>query len=164
MIILGIDPGKTGGISLIDSKAPTMLHGVRMPTQPVKSKYTVASHMIAPAFTDYDIRKAVVDAVVIELVNAMPQQGVASSFQFGRMFGAVESWANVKYPGKVQYASPGTWKPAMGLTGKAKADSILRASAVFGDKEFWPLKSDDGIAEAALMALWYSQKVDATSN
>ena len=159
MIILGIDPGKTGGIALIESKRPIMLHGLRMPTQPVASKYTLYPSAIKRVLKDngMDIRRDVVDAVVIELVNAMPKQGVSSTFQFGRMFGAVESWAHSFYPGKVQYASPSTWKPAMGLTGKTKADSIARAGALFGDKDFWPLKSDDGIAEAALMALWYAR-------
>ena len=36
-----------------------------------------------------------IDISIIEKVHAMPRQGVTSSFQFGRSFGALETLTNL---------------------------------------------------------------------
>ena len=156
MIALGIDPGQTGGLALV-SRDP-------------RGKMTVIDARMMPLV--YPTKKATLDwiasskfraategpaLVVIENVHSMPRQGVASSFQFGRMFGAVEMLAQAVPNSKAMYVSPATWKMYYGL-GSAKYASIELATMMFRTDRFWKLKKHDGIAEAALLAAYGLEK------
>lgn len=158
MIVLGIDPGQTGGLALVDSYGGGIIvDATMMPVIKVGNKKSL------------DIKKALDwieedDAVllhvgVIEKVHAMPKQGVSSSFQFGRMFGSAEAIMYISCVRK-DYVAPRIWKKDMGLTSDKYASMDL-ATRLFGDdarKDYWQLKKHEGVAEAALIALWWIRK------
>ena len=74
MRIIGIDPGKAGGIAFIDGENVT---AVPMPDTP-KDIY------------DYLLSLGKVDLAVLEKVGAMPGDGGAAMFQFGKGVGHLE--------------------------------------------------------------------------
>ena len=86
----------------------------------------------------------------------MPRQGVTSSFQFGRSFGGIEALCYL-HSKRVDYVAPAIWKKNLGL-GSSKKDSLDMARLKFGNLEFWNIKSNDGIAEAALLTLFWLNK------
>jgi len=95
--------------------------------------------------------ESVLRGIVIEKVHSMPKQGVSSSFSFGRHLGAVEGWA-IGQGCKIVMPAPSVWKVRLGL-GSSKTASLDRARQDFGDLSIWKVKANDGIAEAALLAL-----------
>lgn len=145
-ITIGIDPGVTGAIALVDS------YGVLVDAydMPVVAKL-VNAYQLAEL---EDWRGHHFGTVVIEDVHSMPKQGVSSSFGFGRSKGVVEGvFAASGRP--IVYVAPARWKRMLGLSADKGAS---RRRAI----ELWPAKAqlfarvkDDGRAEAALIALWH---------
>jgi crossover junction endodeoxyribonuclease RuvC len=92
-------------------------------------------------------------AAWIERVGAMPGQGVASMFSFGRAVGAVEGVvAALAIP--VSYVAPPAWRRALQVPA-GKDGSRLRASQLMpAYAAAWRRACDDGRAEAALIALY----------
>ena len=89
MIIIGIDPGVSGAISILKSKKvieiydmPTMIDGKKNKRQVNGSQVT---NIIKETLND---DKEII--VVVEQVNAMPGQGVTSMFNFGQSFGVIK--------------------------------------------------------------------------
>lgn len=79
-------------------------------------------------------------------------------FQFGRMLGGVESHVYMRCR-MLRYETPRVWKEKMGLS-KDKDASLRLATRVFGEQaalRFWPRKKDEGVAEAALLALYWAR-------
>lgn len=153
MIILGVDPGKTGGLAIVDSAAMKILGGCRMPTYKHRGKDIVSGNGVMAFVSGFQI-----DVAVIEQVHAMPKQGVSSAFSFGRVTGAIEAVAGL-ITDKLEWVTPVVWKKHFKLS-KDKQASIDAAKTMFGDSYHWKFKADDGIAEAALMARWWLDKID----
>ena len=154
MFILGIDPGSSGGIAIVRNEVqslPNIVFATRMPVVSIYGKKIIDVKKIALDLNEFDI-----DVSIIEKVHAMPRQGVTSSFQFGRSFGGIEAIAYL-YSKRVDYVAPAVWKKNLGL-GKKKKDSLDLARLKFGDLDYWKLKSNDGIAEAALLTLFWIEK------
>ena len=154
MIILGIDPGSSGGLAIVESKSnslPKIIWASKMPVVNIYGKKIIDVMMVSSALQVQEI-----DVTIIEKVHAMPRQGVSSSFQFGRSFGGIESLSYI-YTKRVDYVAPAVWKKSLGL-GSAKKDSLDLARLKFGQLDHWELKSNDGIAEAALLALFWVEK------
>lgn len=154
MKILGIDPGQSGGLAIVDVSQPIMpdvVAGIRMPTMQIRAKKAMDVKTIENWLAD-----EVIDVAVLEQVSSMPRQGVASSFQFGRSFGAIEYCAHL-HAKRVEYVTPSVWKKAMGLSSSKQA-SLDLATQVYGSGEWWPFKADDGVAEAALLVKWFLDK------
>ena len=149
MLVMGIDPGAKGGAAIIQNGAFKI--GIRMPLIQVGKKVTVD-----PLGLD-KLRLHEPGQIVIEQVNAMPAQGVASSFQFGRMLGGVEAWAfGAGVP--VEHVTPAKWKKDLGFPkGADKQYSLDFARRTFGAHPLWTVKANEGIAEAALLAYWFQQ-------
>lgn len=149
MIALGIDPGQQGGIALIEDEE--VIDAMPMPLVEIRNKVTLDWDTVEQWILDQDIDVAEVG--VIENVWAMPKQGVSSTFQFGRLFGAAEM-VLYRYSLRQVYATGKQWKGHFNLDG-TKEDSMSTADYVFGEaagEDFWPRKKDDGVAEAALLA------------
>lgn len=151
MIIMGVDVGQNGGLAVVQDRA--LIGGIRMPTIAVRTKQAVD----AVAILQWMAQFPPLDHVVIEQVSAMPRQGVSSTFQFGRMLGGIEC---VMQPLGVamSYVTPSVWKRALGLSSEKQA-SLDAAHTAFGSRarELIRFKADDGIAEAALLALYCYQ-------
>ena len=154
MLVLGIDPGSSGGLALVENNLnalPKIILALRMPTVTIYGKKIIDTKKIARELQDHPI-----EVTIIEKVHAMPKQGVTSSFQFGRNFGGIETLSYL-YSNRVDYVAPAIWKKSLGL-GTSKKESLDLARLKFGDSELWHLKSNDGIAEAALLTLFWIEK------
>ena len=154
MIILGIDPGSSGGIVIVQAKTntlPKIMFAIKMPTVTIYGKKIIDTKKISSELYNYSI-----DISIIEKVHAMPRQGVTSSFQFGRNFGGIEALSYM-HAKRVDYVAPAVWKKSLGL-GHTKKDSLDLARLKFGDLDIWNLKSNDGVAEAALLTLFWIEK------
>jgi crossover junction endodeoxyribonuclease RuvC len=86
-IIIAVDPGLTGGISILDGKSLPTIH--KMPVSEIitnkKKKKIYDLDAIAEILSPYKGKDVL---FVQELVSAMPNQGVTSSFNFGFSSGA----------------------------------------------------------------------------
>ena len=149
MRVLGVDPGMSGALALVEDDRLLWVHD--MPVVPMtvagRKKNRLSAGMLAELI-DYDWQ---IDRAYVELVHAMPKQGVSSSFAFGESFGAVQGvLAALKIP--YHLIRPQDWRKATGVRGDKDA-SRHRATELFPDKaKFFMRKKDDGRAEAALMA------------
>ena len=151
MNILGIDPGASGGLAIVNSKTLKLVRGLRMPTYKIRGK-TIVSPGGVYAFGD----GVKIDTAVVEAVHSMPGQGVASSFSFGRSTGAVEAIAHLMAT-RIEWVTPQVWKKHFGLS-KVKQESIDACIAMFGADYHWTAKADEAFAEAALIARWFIDK------
>jgi len=145
VIVMGIDPGQTGGFAQVSEGQ--LLDAWPMPLEKTLTKKPTLDFWCAANAGWKDP-----DYVVIESVHAMPAQGVSSSFQFGRMFGAVEMLAQF-YDCEIVYVTPQKWKKHFNLLKTDKSASVAKATGLYGD-EHWKLKKHEGVAEAALIATW----------
>lgn len=142
--VLGIDPGKNGGVAVTEA-------GLLVDALP----YTGGNlcqllEIHAPALA------------VIEKVHAMPAQGVSSMFSFGMVYGEalgiLLAYGYSEAAGNLLLVPPQRWKRAYGLIGGDKAASVAKAKDLFRGAEFLPSKRSrkpaDGMAEAALISLY----------
>lgn len=149
-MIVGIDPGKSGGVAILDDTG-AFVGGIRTPLLQHGKRDLVDIRWIG-SWVDNLMPRSGASHVVLEQVNAMPGQGVTSMFNFGRHTGAVEAYAlSLGVP--VTWVTPQKWKGYFNLS-KDKMASLDRARLEFGDNALWRIKANDGIAEAALIALW----------
>lgn len=143
-VICGIDPGLSGAIAFYFVDHPERVAAFDMPIVDGRVNAVGISQLI---------EQFVPEAAVVELVGAMPGQGVASMFNFGRAVGvAIGVLAAHKIP--IHFPTPTKWKRYFAL-GKDKEES--RRLAI----ERWPLCADlfslkkhHGRAEACLLAVY----------
>ena len=150
MIFVGIDPGLTGGIGIIDTDNNTAVAYRYTPDKLIEVLQTLVNKDNAH-FT-------------VEQVHAMPKQGVSSTFTFGTGYGMILGIlrANGIIP---QDAKPSVWKRKLRVTAD-KQTSIHRAMKLFPNTSLLPTSRcrvpSDGLAEALLIAeygrLTYKQK------
>ena len=160
--ILAIDPGQTGAFVVVDWPVPSpgIKPGPRIRTALPMPLVTVSKKkaLDVAAVLEWLPVISSIHIGVVENVHSMPKQGVASSFQFGRMFGAAETI--IYLIDQQAYVSPRTWKRALNLSSDKHASMDL-ATRIFGRnaaQRWWPRGKDEGIAEAALLAhYWYTQ-------
>lgn len=145
--IMGVDPGLKGAISFFFPSHPEQIAVDDMPV--------VASN-VCPATLARRLKQMRPTQAVIEIVHAMPKQGVSSTFKFGDGFGCVRAVvAALEIP--VHFVTPTTWKKHFRLTAD-KEESRRRAIELFpASSEHFARKKDDGRAEAALIARWFSE-------
>lgn len=102
--VIGIDPGKGGGIAVVDAESHSVVEVCPMPD------------------TLYDISEFIErhrDCVscYIESVHSMPGQGVASTFTFGQYFGYVQM-AVVCHKVRSVEVIPSKWQQLLGMKSK----------------------------------------------
>ena len=148
-MICGIDPGVTGGITFMNDR--------HMVCKPVPSEiYRVAGKTkkflsvvsICELLDDYSPK-----LVFIEKQQAMPKQGVVSTFRTGCGYG-VYLGLIVALQYKFVEVRPQVWKKDLGVTSD-KDQARQRATELMPDASVcWEKRSQDGIAESALIAYW----------
>ena len=131
-MIIGIDPGQSGGIAIV-AAGGTLLDAIKMPT------------------TDADIvdylQESDCGTAYIESVHSMPGQGVASSFKFGKGFGVlIGALAALRI--RYEFVTPQKWQKAMGCLSKGDKN-ITKAAA---QRLFPHTKMTHAIADACLIA------------
>lgn len=145
MRVIGIDPGATGAIVLLENGEP--IEWTEMPIVKIGS----ATRVNAAALTDF-IASCCCEHVYVESVHSMPKQGVASSFNFGHSTGTVMGVLGAMgLPHTL--VTPQAWKKSVGLIGTDK--DAARARAI----QLWPKWADlhkkgkgQALADAALIA------------
>lgn len=151
MRVLGLDPGATGAIAMLDTDLAALVV-CDMPSTLVKvgkqHRRQISEFWLADILRVYEP-----DAAWIERVHALPKQGVTSSFSFGLSYGLARGvLAALGVP--VQLVTPQEWKREFRL-GPDKNEARIIAARLFPQNAacFTRVK-DDGRAEAALLALF----------
>ena len=154
MIIIGIDPGISGAISIIENKkilevydTPTMIDGK-------KNKKQINSAQVTNIIKESLNRDKEV-IVVVEHVNAMPGQGVTSMFNFGQSFGVIKGiCAALSLP--IYFVRPTKWKKHFNLIKTNKDASRTKVIEVYPEiSEKLKRKKDSNRADAILIALYF---------
>lgn len=141
--IMACDPGVSGAIAFFYPEHPKLISVYDMPS--------IGKEVDGAAVADL-IKQYCPDVCIIESVNAMPKQGVTSSFNFGQAFGCLRgSVAASRVP--TILVSPQKWKKAMSLDSD-KEKSRKMAILFFPESDAFRLKKHDGRAEAALLAIY----------
>lgn len=129
--VLGIDPGLSGGLSIIDEK----LNLISCHPMPIK-KGNDGKNKIDPCGVRDIIAAHTIDLAIIEKVGAMPNQGVTSMFNFGDGFGIVRGIAEI-FANQTIYARPQEWQGFQYLTGLSKDQVGEVAFEVFQTEEMY---------------------------
>lgn len=149
-VCLGIDPGVTGGVAVMEAGTGRLLSGSRTPILPVAGKkhYDLLGMKDALAQPEYEIR-----LVAIEKVGVMPRDGRVGAFNFGCGYGI---WLGLLAGLGIPYleVQPQRWQSKM-LAGLPRGPKS-KASAMRAAKSLFPtinirVKADNGIADAALI-------------
>ena len=157
MIIIGIDPGISGAISVVENKkilevydTPTMIDGKKNKRQINSAQVT----NIIKERLNKDKDKEVV--VVVEHVNAMPGQGVTSMFNFGQSFGVIKGiCAALSLP--IYFVRPTKWKKHFNLIKTHKDASRTKVIEVYPElSNKLHRKKDANRADAILIALYFN--------
>ena len=152
-IIIGIDPGLTGAIAILNSSDKSIIRLEDMPLIPDGSKKKVSGYGLKQIIGSYSSSE--VDMVYLERVGARSGQGVVSMFSFGRSVGAVESAISLLGLPLI-YVAPQKWKRAAGLLGADKDASRGKVLDLYPTADVLR-KKDTGRADAVLIARYGSQ-------
>jgi crossover junction endodeoxyribonuclease RuvC len=157
MIIIGIDPGITGAISVLENKkvievydTPTMIDGKKNKRQVNGAQVT----NIIKESLNKDKDKEVV--VVVEHVNAMPGQGVTSMFNFGQSFGVIKGICSaLSLP--IYFVRPAKWKKHFNLIKTNKDASRTKVIQIYPEiSSKLSRKKDSNKADAILIARYFN--------
>lgn len=162
--VIGIDPGLDGAVCILEAGKVVDVHDV--PTfeltmsgynRPDKKKRKVDVQGLFRLLA----RQKGIDFVIMEQVWAMPKQGVASAFTFGKTAGGIEACvALAMLP--MHLVAPQVWKRELRVTND-KDDARRRASDLFPEAYgYWERKKDHNRAEAALIAHYGALKYGAS--
>jgi crossover junction endodeoxyribonuclease RuvC len=155
MMIIGVDPGITGGISILKNKkvievydTPTMIDGKKNKRQVNGSQVT---NIIKEQLKNDDEIM-----VVVEHVNAMPGQGVTSMFNFGQSFGVIKGiCAALNLP--IHFVRPTKWKKHFNLIKTNKEASRTKVIEIYPEiSSKLSRKKDSNKADAILIARYFN--------
>jgi crossover junction endodeoxyribonuclease RuvC len=163
-IYLGIDPGADGGIAFLHPDKPSRHLVVDMPTTKVAIQGKKTGKGKAQQRTQYDLAtiwsyfQIVRDwhervLVCIERLQPRPLDTPLTGFSLG---GAFHMWPLFLYSHGIacEEVLPAIWKRKLGLLGKDKEASRLKAQKLFPSASL-SRKKDDGRAEALLIAEYF---------
>ena len=158
MIYIGIDPGKNGGIAVINDKFPK-------PVNITVYKYSDDDLIdvidVCTKGSSIAVHRDEEIKCVLEKVNAMPGQGVVSMFNFGQNFGFIQGVLKA-YEIPFELVPPQKWKKEFSVTSD-KNTSIEVAKRLFPGVNLKATerckKDHDGMAEALLMAEYARRKL-----
>ena len=154
MIVIGIDPGVSGAIAILENKK--VLGIFEMPVMPEgkKNKRQLNSAQLVNILRD-NIKINNEIAVVVEQVNAMPGQGVTSMFNFGQTFGAIKGvCAALNLP--IYFVRPSKWKKHFELINSSKDSSRTKAIEMYPSLSAQLAKKKDvNKSDAILIARFY---------
>ncbi len=156
MKIIGIDPGLTGAIAILENNKVLNIFEMPVMSEGKKNKRQLNSALLVNLLKENVLNNEEV-AVVVEQVNAMPGQGVTSMFNFGQSFGVLKGiFSAMQIP--MDFISPVKWKKYYNLINTQKDSSRTKAI------EFFPYissklsrKKDANKADAILIASFYYQ-------
>jgi crossover junction endodeoxyribonuclease RuvC len=150
-LILGVDPGASGALALVDTAAQAIIGVLDVPTLKLNGWGLVDG----AAVSDWLSRQRF-DLAVLEKVDARPTDGRGSIAQFARNCGGLGTLL-VATGKPLALTTPRAWKERAGLVDQPKAASLELAKLTFGADaagRWFPLKRHHDRAEAALLALY----------
>ena len=154
MKIIGIDPGLSGAIAVLENNKVLNIFDMPVMSEGKKNKRQLNSaHLVNLIKENINSNDEI--SVVVEQVNAMPGQGVTSMFNFGQSFGILKGICSAMHL-PVYYVRPAKWKKYFNLINSEKDASRTKAIEVFPyfSSEL-SRKKDSNKADAILIASYY---------
>ena len=153
MRIIGIDPGLSGGIAILDDLKIFDMFDMPIMSEGKKNKNQLNSSQLVNI-----IKKHIVlgkTFVIVEQVSAMPGQGVTSMFNFGQTFGSIKGiCAALNLP--IFYVRPSKWKKHFELINSSKDASRTKVIEMYPSiSSRLSKKKDVNKADAILIARYF---------
>jgi len=163
MKIIGIDPGLSGAIAILEDNKVLSIFDMPVMAEGKKNKRQLNSAQLVDIIKE-NIKINDDIAVVVEQVNAMPGQGVTSMFNFGQTFGAIKGvCAALKLP--IFFVRPSKWKKHFDLLNSSKDSSRTKVIEMYPSlSNQLTKKKDVNKSDAILIARFYSETRFKDSN
>ena len=154
MKIIGIDPGLSGAIAVLEDKKVLGIYEMPVMAEGKKNKRQLNSAQLVDIIKNNIIESEEI-AVVVEQVNAMPGQGVTSMFNFGQTFGAIKGvCAALELP--IFFVRPSKWKKYFDLINSSKDSSRTKVIEMYPSLSSQLTKKKDvNKSDAILIARYY---------
>ena len=155
MKIIGIDPGLSGAIAVLENNKVLNIFDIPVMSEG-KNKRQLNSALLVNLLKD-NVRDGEDVAIIVEQVNAMPGQGVTSMFNFGQTFGAIKGiCAALEFP--IYFVRPSKWKKHFELINSSKDASRTKAIEMYPKlSSQLSKKKDVNKSDAILIARFYSE-------
>ena len=156
MKIIGIDPGLTGAIAIMQNKKVLDIIDMPVMAEGKKNKRQLNSAQLV-SIIKKNIESNEEVAVVVEQVNAMPGQGVTSMFNFGQTFGAIKGvCAALELP--IHFVRPSKWKKYFELINASKDSSRTKVIEMYPSlSNHLAKKKDVNKSDAILIARYFNE-------
>ena len=156
MKIIGIDPGLTGAIAIMQNNKVLDIIDMPVMAEVKKNKRQLNSAQLV-SIIKKNIESNEEVAVVVEQVNAMPGQGVTSMFNFGQTFGAIKGvCAALELP--IFFVRPSKWKKYFELINASKDSSRTKAIEMYPSlSNHLTKKKDVNKSDAILIARYFNE-------
>jgi crossover junction endodeoxyribonuclease RuvC len=156
MRIIGIDPGLSGAIAVLDDQKVKRIFDMPVMSEGKKNKRQLNSALLVSLLKE-NINSKEDTIIVVEQVNAMPGQGVTSMFNFGQTFGAIKGIsAALGLP--IFFVRPAKWKKHFELINSSKDASRTKAIEMYPSLSGQLSKKKDvNKSDAILIARFYSE-------
>ena len=129
MKIIGIDPGLSGAIAVLEDIKVLSLFEMPVMAEGKKNKRQLNSAQLVNIIKENTNDDEEI-AVIVEQVNAMPGQGVTSMFNFGQTFGAIKGvCAALGLP--IFFVRPSKWKKHFELINSSKDASRTKVIEMY---------------------------------
>ena len=154
MKIIGIDPGLSGAIAILEDKKVLNIFDMPVMAEGKKNKKQLNSAQLVNIIKENTIKNENI-AVVVEQVNAMPGQGVTSMFNFGQSFGAIKGvCAALNLP--IFFVRPSKWKKHFELINSSKDASRTKVIEMYPSlSNQLAKKKDVNKSDAILIARYF---------
>ena len=156
MLIIGIDPGISGGICFFEDGQVKDIIDMPVMADGKKNKRKINGPQVYNEFLKRINKFQKKDiVVVIEQVSAMPGQGVTSMFNFGQSFGVLKGICSAMQL-SMFFVRPAKWKKYFGLIKTEKDASRTKVIEIFPyiSSEL-SRKKDSNKADAVLIASFF---------
>ena len=156
MRIIGIDPGLSGAIAILENNKVLEIFDIPVMSEGKKNKKQLNSALLVSLLRE-NIHNNEEVAVVVEQVNAMPGQGVTSMFNFGQTFGAIKGiCAALDLP--IFFVRPSKWKKHFELINSSKDSSRTKVIEMYPKlSNQLAKKKDVNKSDAILIARFFSE-------
>lgn len=138
--IMGIDPGKNGGIALVNDEEAKVFPLTNLTPRDIADIFFDISHEVKVCY--------------LEKVHSMPLQGVKSSFTFGENYGVLQGIL-LGFRLRVEHVLPNAWQKALSCQSRGDKNVTKRKA-----QELFPLmdKMTHAKADALLIAEYGRRK------
>ena len=156
MKIIGIDPGLSGAIAILENNKVIKIFEMPVMAEGKKNKRQLNSAQLVKLLKN-NISENEEVSVIVEQVNAMPGQGVTSMFNFGQTFGAIKGiCAALELP--IFFVRPSKWKKHFELINSSKDSSRTKAIEMYPKlSNQLAKKKDVNKSDAILIARFFSE-------